>query len=777
MYNTEALSSSLLAAVALTKKNKNLHKPLILKLSVKEDRKKFNDILAENNLQVFDTIREQVVELLKCIRPLNSLVPKDEFNQLVDQKLGNSNEYGVWVYYPWSNKLVHLLDEEEFTIVRTNRNKHKITEKEQEILSSKKIGVIGLSVGQSVSLTLAMERGFGELRIADFDELDLSNINRIRTGAQNIGLKKTVIVAREIAEIDPFLKVVCYDEGITDENINSFLTNNGKLDLLIDECDSFDIKISVRQAAKNLQIPVLMEGSDRGTIDIERFDLEPERPLLHGMVAHLDMSKYKDLKTFDEKIPYITAVTGFETLSPRMKASAVELMTSISTWPQLASAVTFGGGVSADLSRKILLNSLKVSGRFFLDLDEMITDPVDENAKKQETEIIQEPLSTEEIINFIEKNQLSEYSSNENTKSLSDKELTALVEAIKLAPSGGNNQPWRLHYQNRQLHLFLDESTALAYLDPQFISSYTSIGAAIENLLLTAAVNNLKVDWKLTPHLAPKHLAVFAFSDGNTPSQEEVKLEKQIPLRHTNRKSPTRTEISKEDIHYLNKLVTESDGANLSFITDSHKIKALSEIATTTDLFRMFIPEAHEDFITREMRWTLEQTNATEDGIGIHTLDLNNNDELGLQLLKDRRVIDFLEKIDGGGAFGRLLHQQFMSSSAIGLITMPNNDVTSWIKSGMAAEKLWLGATSLGFQIHPVNVPLLFFYKNTVEKSTTLSNERKQYLTETEKEFNLIFGKSENQNSMFMFRIFKDAASPERTIRKSNDKIFSIGRA
>jgi tRNA A37 threonylcarbamoyladenosine dehydratase len=62
---------------------------------------------------------------------------------------------------------------------------------------------MGLSVGQSVSLALAMERSFGELRIADFDELDLSNINRIRTGVYNLKIQKTVIVAREIAEIDP----------------------------------------------------------------------------------------------------------------------------------------------------------------------------------------------------------------------------------------------------------------------------------------------------------------------------------------------------------------------------------------------------------------------------------------------------------------------------------------------------------------------------------------------------------------------------------------------
>lgn len=777
MYNTEALSSPLHALIAKTQKSKDLYKPLILRLSNQEDKSKFEQIIAQHNgLQVFDTIREQVAEFLKCIKPSAASVPKDEFQNTVSEKLGNSQEYGVWVYYPWANKLVHLLDEAEFVVVRTNRNKHKITEKEQQILGTKKIGVVGLSVGQSVSLTLAMERGFGELRIADFDELDLSNINRIRTGVQNITIKKTVIVAREIAEIDPFLTVVCFDKGITDDNIEEFLTGNGKLDLLIDECDSFDIKINARKIAKQLQIPVLMEGSDRGTIDIERFDLEPERPVLHGMVDHLDMEKFKDLKTFDEKIPYITAVTGFETLSTRMKASAVELMSSISTWPQLASAVTFGGGVSADLSRKILLNNLKISGRFFLDLDELISDPIPEITSTEEENTVA-PLSTAELTTFINDNKLN--ISEENSKELSETELNLLIEAVKLAPSGGNNQPWRLHYQNKQLHLFLDESTALAYLDPQFVSSYTSIGAAIENLLLKATALNLEVEKKLTPEFAPKHLAVFTFKNSNTEAtSEEILLEKQIPLRHTNRQSPAqRAELSEEQISYFNNLVNQTEGAKLTFVQDLTKIKKLSDIATATDLFRIFIPEAHEDFITKEMRWTVEQANNTQDGIGIHTLDLNNNDLLGIRLLQNRKMIDFLEEIKGGGAFNRLLSQQFMSSSAIGLITMPNNEINSWINCGIAAERLWLGATAKGLQIHPVNVPLLFFYKSNVENHPTISLERKQQLAILEKELNLIFDKPENQTSMFMFRIFEASPSPERTIRKSNNKIFSIGRA
>ena len=264
---------------------------------------------------------------------------------------------------------------------------------------------------------------------------------------------------------------------------------------------------------------------------------------------------------------------------------------------------------------------------------------------------------------------------------------------------------------------------------------------------------------------------------GAEATEEQQILEQQIPFRHTNRKSPERTPLSNDHKKYLSSLVQQTNGASLTFIEDATKIKRLSEIATTTDLFRMFIPEAHEDFIVKEMRWTPEEVKQTEDGIGIHTLDLGINDQYGIRLLRDRRMINFLEEINGGGAFGRLLTQQFMSSSAIGLISMPNNAVESWINCGIAAEKMWLGATALGLQIHPVNVPLLFFYKNSVEKSITLSDERKLYLTQAEKEFNTIFEKSQDSTSMFMFRIFKTSASPEKTIRKSNEKIFSIGRA
>src|SRR5690606_30130690 len=140
-----------------------------------------------------------------------------------------------------------------------------------------------------------------------------------------------------------------------------------KLDLLIDECDSVDIKILCRIKAKEARVPVLMEASDRGTVDVERFDLEPERPILHGKVDHLDLSKLKDLTSYEDKVPYILPIAGTDTLSTRMKASMLEIGRTITIWPQLVSAVALGGGVTADVARRIFLDEYHESGRYFID--------------------------------------------------------------------------------------------------------------------------------------------------------------------------------------------------------------------------------------------------------------------------------------------------------------------------------------------------------------------------------------------------------------------------
>ena len=431
-----------------------------------------------------------------------------------------------------------------------------------------------------------------------------------------------------------------------------------------------------------------------------------------------------------------------------------------------------GGGVTADLARKILLGNLNVSGRFFLDLDEMVSDPIQLTVNSQQFKV--DLLTTKEIEEYIHQ---QNFTLPVNRQEVDESMLQAIINAAHLAPSGGNNQPWRFHYQNKILHLFLEESATQAYLDPNYISSYTSIGSAIENLLLSAAKHNLSVNWELTPSLLPKHVAWFSFSINYEPSDTEKRLADQIEARHTNRKITPKQELDPLIFNELSMLAASIAGAKLKWLSNPTQIQSLASISAHTDLLRMFIPEAHSDFIHKEMRWDLNEVNETEDGIGIHTLDLSNNDQIGLRLIKDRRTIDFLQQINGGSAFKRLAMQQLMSSSAIGLITLPKTTENIFINGGRAAEKVWLAAAGLDLQIHPINVSLIFFYRNSIAKNLAIPETQKAVLTQLEQNFNELFENTPDEQAIFMFRIFKASSSPERTIRKPTPKIFSIGRA
>jgi len=166
------------------------YEPKFFRIYNSTDRDALEVLLnSKPHIRIHDELDSQLDELIKSKYPKK----KPDAEQLLALKLLHlgdlsMQDYGVWVYYPWSECLVHLLDEEEFVNMRTNRNVYKITPEERDILGKQIVGVVGLSVGQSVSVTMAMERGFGEIRLADFDLLELSNLNRIRTGVQSLGL-------------------------------------------------------------------------------------------------------------------------------------------------------------------------------------------------------------------------------------------------------------------------------------------------------------------------------------------------------------------------------------------------------------------------------------------------------------------------------------------------------------------------------------------------------------------------------------------------------------
>jgi hypothetical protein len=259
------------------------------------------------------------------------------------------------------------LPEDEFVEVRTSRNRLKITTQEQLILKTKRIGIVGLSVGHAIAHTIALERICGTLYLSDFDILELSNVNRVRSPLTNLGQKKSTIIQREIAEIDPYIHTFLFTDGINKDNLDSFLSN---IDLLVEVCDDIDTKIALREKSALLKIPVLMDTNDKGMIDVERFDLESAVGIFNGLVDSDLLYQYKRGKV--DRLEILRRIINFDELSERMKLSFLQFDKTLNSWPQLASSINLGAGAVSDVARRILLGNKIRSGRYYIDIEEII---------------------------------------------------------------------------------------------------------------------------------------------------------------------------------------------------------------------------------------------------------------------------------------------------------------------------------------------------------------------------------------------------------------------
>ena len=752
--------------VKYTKESSEQYLPVFYRITNADDRAALENLIKNSDIRIYDELYDQLKELVKSQHPSIKLKDTD-YKDLIPKHIGTCpmDEYGVWVYYPWSRSVVHILDKAEFINVRTNRNKYKITGEEQALLETKTIGIVGLSVGQSIALTIAMERICGQIRLADFDTAELSNLNRLRTGVHNLGLRKTVIAAREIAEIDPYLDVRIFNDGLTDANIDDFFCKDGKLDILVEVCDGLDIKVISRFKARELQIPVVMDTNDRGMLDIERFDLEPERPIFHGLAGDLDPDRIKGL-TNEQKIPYILKMIGAETISTRLKASMMEVEQSINTWPQLASSVVLGGALTTDSCRKILLNQNHESGRYYIDFDEVIK--YDKNKPVNRALYDGPPELTQTAMEKI----AGKYTGN-STISISADKLEAIVKAACSAPSGGNAQPWKFLFRDGRLYIFHDEHFSFSLLDYKNIGSYIGFGAMLENIEITAASLGLAAATSIFPVDTEKSLvAVVTFE--NSSAQHNYKyLSAAIPVRLTNRNVGDKKLLPEKDKQDLMAMAATIPGARLQLFEQDDTIAEFAEILTNTERLRFMHPQGHYDTFVKELRFTQEEILSTADGLDIATLNMSESDKAALQIARDPAAIGFLHGLEKGMGFKKISLKGVMSASGIGVISMDGHDALHFLQGGRALQRVWLEASHRNIAFQPISQSI-FMLERYMGGTNDFSEYEQGELHKLHEHLTRLLSLEKNRYPVFIFRLFYGAQPKERALRKPLDKVLFV---
>ncbi|MTE15498.1 Rv1355c family protein [Nocardia aurantiaca] len=694
-------------------------RPLLLDESNPEDAMLLAALRADSNVEFSD---------------LRDLLRAEFANLVAPPDLTEGPEADRWVYYPWRHRVLGLPGPQLLRIVRLDRNRNNLTYAEQEQLGGLSIGVVGQSVGHAVAYTLALEGICGRLRLADFDAIELVNLNRIPGTLFDIGGNKAVVTARRIAELDPYLPVEVFHAGVTDENLDEFLAD---LSIVVEECDSFDIKLAVREGARRHRLPLLMQTSDRGLLDVERFDLEPDRPPFHGLIGDIGTAELRGL-TPREKAPYLIRILDGRNLSGRAAASMVELGESLNSWPQLGSEVLHGGASVATAVRRIGLNAKLPSGRTRLDLERSLDeltepDPVDDLTWAQP--LVEEPAP--------------------------ESGIAAVLFCAQRAPSVGNAQPWTLGVGGETVTISLAPERS-SIVDIAYRGSAMAVGAALYNAKAAAAAqgmlgaSELRVD-------GPGRLEAVLRLDGDT----DPALARDYPAllaRHTNRNFGNGAQVPPAVLAALSEAATAA-GAVLRSVTDRADIDALALLLGESDRVRYLTPRMHREMLA-ELRWPGDDART---GMDLRSLDLAPDELAKLEIGRRADVMALVRAWAGGFALGESTRERVRTSSAVVAVTFdapPPDDaaeLVAYARAGEAVQRVWIEAERYGLAVQPVSPA--FLYARRPDEVDRVSPEFADTLASVQGRFLGLLGVPRNETMAVVLRLSYAAATIVRSRR------------
>lgn len=122
------------------------------------------------------------------------------------------------------------ITEQEIIDVLNERHSEEVQAK----LSNARVAVAGLGgLGSNIAVNLA-RIGIGHMLLVDFDEVELTNLNRQQYFLRHVGKKKTEALAELLGWINPYLDIKTVCVKVTEENISRLFSDYDYI------CEAFD---------------------------------------------------------------------------------------------------------------------------------------------------------------------------------------------------------------------------------------------------------------------------------------------------------------------------------------------------------------------------------------------------------------------------------------------------------------------------------------------------------------------------------------------------------
>lgn len=177
----------------------------------------------------------------------------------------------------------------------------------QEKLIQARILIIGAGgLGCPAAMYLAAS-GIGQLRIADPDDVELSNLQRqIAHHTQDIGSNKAASIKTTLGALNPNVEIEALAERLTGERLKTEVEN---ADLVLDCSDNFTTRFEVNRACFIAKTPLVSAAAIRFEGQIATYDSRlPDSPCYHCLYP--DQGELNESCTETGVIAPVTGIVG-----------------------------------------------------------------------------------------------------------------------------------------------------------------------------------------------------------------------------------------------------------------------------------------------------------------------------------------------------------------------------------------------------------------------------------------------------------------------------------
>lgn len=280
--------------------------------------------------------------------------------------------------------------------------------------------------------------------------------------------------------------------------------------------------------------------------------------------------------------------------------------------------------------------------------------------------------------------------------------LETLLAAAVRAASGDNTQPWRFAVDPAagRIALRLDPTRDPSPMNAGQRMARIAVGAALENLLRTAAANGWPA--ALEP-AAPPDLAAVRLAD---PAGDPGRIEDVLARRVTNRRPYDARPVPADLLARLAAATPELDGVTTHWITDRPRLAALAELIGRCDAVMFGEPTMRRAFLSK-VRFDRPDAEEVEEGLPLASLEVAGADRFALRLMP--RLPGWLLKATGGlRVFAKKARQLVESASGLCLVVAPDDRPETDLAVGRAMQRAWLALTAEGLAAQPMmSLPVL----------------------------------------------------------------------